>query len=114
MENMTIPYHAPHNKWELIDELCSRFDIPISQAVKLLRKGRAITQQGLADMLGVSRRSVVGWESGRNLVPGPILFACKMMSPSPRLSELFEQELVTRRHQRSNGKPKEHQLGEPA
>lgn len=36
-----------------------------SEKLQLIRKNKGLTQEGLADILGVSRQAVAKWESGQ-------------------------------------------------
>lgn len=42
-------------------------ELEFSERLKRLRKARGMTQQELADQLGVSNKSVSRWESGGSL-----------------------------------------------
>ena len=37
----------------------------IGETIRRLRRERDITQEGLAELLGISSQSVSGWETGR-------------------------------------------------
>lgn len=54
--------------------------------IKAFRKALTVTQAGLAERLGVSRRTVEEWEAGRNPPPFMLTFAlqglAKPMPPS--------------------------------
>lgn len=43
-----------------------------SEKLKLIRKGKGITQDELAEKLNVSRQAVTKWESGQHLVFGEV------------------------------------------
>lgn len=42
----------------------------IAERIKVLRKAKGLSQEELADRIGVSRQAVSKWESGHN-VPDP-------------------------------------------
>jgi putative transcriptional regulator len=42
------------------------------EELKAARQRLGLTQAGLAEKLGVSRRTVEAWESGRRNIPAPI------------------------------------------
>ncbi len=49
----------------------------INENIKLLRKKNNMTQQELADRLGISRQSVVKWENGETV---PDIFNCNELA----------------------------------
>lgn len=53
------------------------------------RRERRLTQGGAAVLLGVGRRTVVGWEAGRADVPHPVLLACRYLSSLDERRSLF-------------------------
>lgn len=45
--------------------------MPIAKNIKYCRKRAGLTQQSFADMIGVSKATVVSWESKKTAVPVP-------------------------------------------
>lgn len=44
-----------------------------TRQLKAIRRRRRLSQQGLADLLGVSRNTVTRWEMGLHPIPTPIV-----------------------------------------
>lgn len=57
---------------------CGQYtDCEIGKRIRALRKRRRLTQSGLADLVGVTRHTVISWERG---VTVPVLYTLKRLS----------------------------------
>ena len=45
---------------------------PTPDALRAKRSSAGLTQSQAAELLGVSRRSIAGWETGERLMPRPL------------------------------------------
>lgn len=52
----------------------------VDKAVKAYRRSQGLTQQALADQLGVSRAAVLGWETARKLPSPPLVVEMALQS----------------------------------
>lgn len=52
-------------------------DCEIGKRIKIMRKLRGLTQSGLADLVGVTRPTVISWERG---VTVPVLYTLRRLA----------------------------------
>ncbi len=60
------------------------------EEVKAIRKTANMTQTTLAEFLGVSKKAVEAWESGRNMPSGPACRLLSMIAIAPTLPERLQ------------------------
>ena len=60
------------------------------EEVKAIRKTANMTQTTLAEFLGVSKKAVEAWESGRNMPSGPACRLLSMIAIDPTLPERLQ------------------------
>lgn len=66
-------YEIPKNE-ELENE--AAINDKIGKWLKSLRENENMSQEKLADMLGVDRRTIINYEKGRTMIPAYFLYKC--------------------------------------